>query len=81
MPNITKIWKELESREVTRAFLARARSDSPYGISKGKAARYSNRYADVIAYDRSGVPGEAYVNASVIPDDGKWWVAAQVGLI
>lgn len=89
MPSIPipEIWKELQARESSRAFLSRLSRPRPesfnYTVLRGKCPQYlnSNRYTDVVAYDRSGVVvGGDYLNANVVPDGGsKWWVAAQVG--
>lgn len=52
-----------------------------YSVANSKRNRGSNRYSDVLAYDRTSVQvgTGGYINANVVcGPNGHWWVAAQV---
>jgi protein-tyrosine phosphatase len=54
-----------------------------YSVANSLNFRTSNRYYNILAYDRTAVAvnAEGYLNANVICDTkGGWWVASQVSL-
>jgi protein-tyrosine phosphatase len=78
-------WTLLAERENVRRFytatkLPRSPEEVFYSVRKSREHRKLNRYADVLAYDRTAVSVDGeYLNANVVEDGyGGWWVAAQV---
>jgi protein tyrosine phosphatase len=52
-----------------------------YSVRNSLKYRKSNRYSNILAYDRTAVQvdGDGYLNANVVCDGkGNWWVASQV---
>jgi hypothetical protein len=52
-----------------------------YSVHNSVKYRTSNRYSNILAYDRTAVQvdGDGYLNANVVCDGkGSWWVASQV---
>lgn len=73
----------LQARERQRMTIARTPTDPDYAfysVARSQRNKHSNRYSDILAYDRTAVGGEdEYLNANVVMGpDGGWWVAAQV---
>ena len=71
-------YMSLELREQTRAQLARS-GDKRYSIARSLRHHEDNRYMDILAYDRTAVSlaNGGYLNANIVSDGAKWWVAAQ----
>lgn len=52
-----------------------------YSVANSMKHQNSNRYSNILAYDRTAVAleGGGYLNANVVCDArGGWWVASQV---
>lgn len=84
--SIEQVWKVLEHRERQRLLWSRlsGRASAPenvfYSVTNSLKHRRFNRYADILAYDRTAlvVEGE-YLNANTVTDGrGGRWVASQV---
>ena len=75
-------WKILCEREHARYISTAAAhlspSDTFYSTARSMQNRASNRYNNILAYDRTAVLSSAgYLNANVISDGRQWWVASQ----
>jgi hypothetical protein len=81
-----KAYVVLAEREARRMELSQSRPRYPspehiyYSVQKSLSHRTSNRYSNILAYDRTAVSADGeYLNANVVCDGkGGCWVAAQV---
>ena len=81
-----EVFKILAEREYRRGRFGQGKVASSlekdrYSISTSLKYERSNRYSNILSYDKTSVKvkGKGYLNANiVVAKNGHWWVAAQV---
>lgn len=83
LASMQEAWKILCEREHARVgYSAPSYYPTPehsfYSTARSVKHRASNRYSNILAYDRTAVlSSSGYLNANIVSDGRQWWVASQ----